>query len=56
MSYGLVLPQGTLAVQFDGALRALLLTLLGQGATLHVGQHSTFIGKGLLAPSTGVRL
>lgn len=56
VSYGLVLPQGTLAVQLDGALRALLLTLLGQGAALYVGQHSTFVGKGLLAPSTGVGL
>lgn len=52
----LVLPQRPLAAHPGGALGALLLAPPRQGAALHVGQHSTLVGKRLLAPLAGVGL
>lgn len=48
--------QGPLVGQLLRALRALLLTLLGHGAALHMGQHATLVGEAPLAPATGVGL
>lgn len=56
MHLGPVVLQGPLIGQLRGALWALLLTLLGHGAALHMGQHSTLVGKALLTPATGVGL
>lgn len=56
VSRGLVLPQRPLAAHPGGALGALLLAPLRQGAALHVGQHATLVGKRLLAPPAGVGL
>lgn len=53
---GHVLLQCPLAVHPGGALGALLLVPRRQGAALHVGQHSTLVGKRLGAPPAVVGL
>lgn len=56
VSLGPMALQGPLVDQLLWALWTLLLTLLGHGAALHVGQHPTLIGKTSLTPATGVGL
>lgn len=55
VSFGLMALQRPLVGELLGALRALLLTLLGRRAALNVGQHAALVGETLLTPAAGER-